>query len=175
MSGLLEELCVLQSIDQLKLFTLHSLHIRLVSLLLFSFALQLFLNLLPSALLSLKHVELTLLGCLLFLIRDHDSHLLGTLRLLVSHFLIALLRCLLLSFGVQGHCLLSLSRGHLRVLHLIIRRFFHSAVHLAFHLLLHHLLPHAFLFRLLVHNVSLTLRDDLVRPFASLIDFFDNL
>lgn len=157
MSSLLQQLCILQSIDQFKLFALHPLHIRLVPGLLTGLSSQFFFKLLPRPVLSLHKVELSLLSCLLLLSLDDVLHVSRTRFLLLALLIVPLSSHLLVSFRLQSNLLLPLGSLHLAGGNGLIDGFLNAFVHLAFHRLIHLLLLLAFFLLLLAHKVALSL------------------
>ena len=175
MGGLFEDLCILESVDQLELFTLHSRHVCLILRLFFSLTGQFLFELLPSAILPLHELLLTLRCGNLLLLLDHVLHFLGTLRLCGLLLLVHLPRRLLLHLGVQCGLLLALLGSQLAILHSLIRLLLVLTICLAFHSLFHLLLAKAVLLGLLILDVSLSLADDLIRALSRLIDLLHHL
>lgn len=175
MRGLLEQLCILESIDQLKLLTLHTSNVCLILSLLISLTSQLLFELLTSSILPLHELHLSLLGGLLLLRLDHSLHVAGTLLLVRALLLVHLPRRLLLHFSVEGGLFLPLHRAHLTILHSLVRNLFVLTIHLAFHSFVHLLLAEALLLGLLILNVPLPLADDLICALSRLIDLLHDL
>jgi len=140
-----------------------------------SLLLQFRLKLLPSTVLTLHQVHLTLLVRLLFLGLNHVLHVASTLLLLLPLFVVAHPGHLLLSLGLERHVPLFVDCVHFAVVDCLVSNLLVSFVTLAFHFFIHALLLVTLLFRLRVHHVALALRDDLSGTFASLINFLVNL
>lgn len=175
MCGLFKQLCILESINELKLFTLHSSHICLILGLFVGLASQFFFELLPCAILPLNELLLSLLGGLLLLLLDHVLHVASTLLLCRPLLLVHLASGLFLHLGVESSLLLALHGCHLAILDSFGRLLLVLTIHLAPHRLIHRLLTEALLFGLLVLDVSLSLTDDLIRTLPSLINLFHYL
>ena len=175
MGSLLEQLCILQSVNQFELLTLHALHVSLVLRLLVSFSGKFLFQLLTRAIGPLKLVVLSLLGRLLLLCGNHVFHVASPLLLHGSLLKVTLPNSHFLSLSLQSNLLLLLSCTELALSNGLIGSFFHSAIHLAFHGFLHLLLSQAFLFLLLGHHVALALGHDLVCTLASFVDFLHDL
>ena len=175
MRGLLEQLCILESIDELKLLTLHTSNVCLILSLLISFTSQLLFELLTSSILPLHELHLSLLCGLLLLLLDHSFHVAGTLLLVRALLLVHLPRRLLLHFSVEGGLFLPLHRAHLTILDSLVRNLFVLTIHLAFHSFVHLLLAEALLLGLLILDVPLPLADDLICALSRLIDLLHDL
>lgn len=175
MGSLFENLCILESVNELKLFTLHSCHVCLILSLFFGLTGQFFFELLPGAILPLHELPLTLSSGYLFLLLDHGLHFLGTLNLCMLLLFVHLpCRCLL-HLGVQCGLLLALLGSHLAIFDSLIRLLLVLTINLAFHSLFHLLLAKALFLGLLILNVSLPLADDLIRALSRFIDLLHHL
>jgi len=166
----LHQLCVLQSIDEFELFTLHFSHVRLILRLLFSLARHLLLQLLPGAILALHHVEFALLGSLLLLRIDHVLHVSGSVLLLAPLLLVPLPNGFFLRLRLHRGLLLALHRRHLALHDSFICHLLAHQVILALPLLVHLVLAEALLFNLLNIDVPLPLGDDLAGSLTRFIN-----
>lgn len=175
MGSLFENFCILESINQLKLFTLHACHVCLILSLFIGLSIQFFFELLPSAILPLHELPLTLSSGYLFLLLNHGLHSLSTLLLCILLLLVHLPCRLLLHLGVQCSLLLALLGSHLAIFDSLIRLLLVLTIYLAFHSLFHLLLAKAILLGLLVLDVPLPLADDLIRALSRLIDLLHHL
>lgn len=175
MSGFFKQLCILKSIDELELFTLHPLDISLVVSLLLSLSRELLLDLLPGAVLPLHHVELALLGSLLLLCVDHVLHVLSPLVLIASLLHGPLPNSFFISLGFVCSLLLPLQSSHLAIHSRLLIHLLVAQVCLSLHGLLHLGLTHAIFLLLIGVDVSLTLCDDLSGTLAGFIDFLHDL
>ena len=175
MSCLLKRLRLLQSLDELELFSLHASDISFVLGLLPRISIQFLLNLHGCAILALHKVHLALLRSLLLLRLDHVLHVLSASQFLST----------LLVFAHAGHLLLSLRfLSNLLLLHrsrVLTSIDFGSCLVLdcsgllALDLFIHLLLTGTFFFCLLIHHIALPLRHDLVGTLSRLIDLLDDL
>ena len=175
MSRFFKQFCILESIDELELFTLHASHICLILCLLLSLSRQFFFKLLAGAILSLHELVLALLCRLLLLTHDHSLYLPSALLFISSLLLIHLSSCLLLHLSIQSDLFLSLLSCKLAILHSLIGHLLVLTIHLPFHSLIHLCLAHAFLFDNLILHISLPLIDYLIGTLACLINFLDDL
>ena len=175
MSCLLKRLRLLQSLDELELFSLHASDISFVLGLLPRISIQFLLNLHGCAILALHKVHLALLRSLLLLRLDHVLHVLSASQFLST----------LLVFAHAGHLLLSLRLlSNLLLLHrsrVLTSIDFGSCLVLdcsgllALDLLIHLLLTGTFLFCLLIHHIALPLRHNLIGTVPCLINFLVHL
>ena len=150
MGLLLNQLCVLETHDQLEFLLLHTGNLRLVKVLLILLANEALLNLGASAILFFDEVHLALGHGLLLLHLDHVLDLLGTVNLTVFIVVPLLPDHLLFTLGLH-RLLLCLQVSHLLVLvDLLIVLLLDIQVHLGLLTLLLHLL-------LLSHHLMLVL------------------
>ena len=102
-------------------------------------------------------------------------HVLGAGLLLGTLLVVSQASHLFLGLCFHGSLLLSSSSVHFTVRHGIICILLGSLVHLALHRLVHILLAQALLLGLLVHDVALALRHDLIGALPRLINLLYHL
>jgi len=175
MGLLLNQLCVLETHDQLEFLLLHTGNLRLVKVLLILLANEALLNLGASAILFFDEVHLALGHGLLLLHLDHVLDLLGTVNLTVFIVVPLLPDHLLFTLGLH-RLLLCLQVSHLLVLvDLLIVLLLDIQVHLGLLTLLLHLLLLSHQLLLLQFHVATTLAHNVSGTFPRLVNFLDCL
>jgi len=173
--SLFQQLCVLQTHDQLELLLLHALDFTFVHLLLVSFSLQSFFNLGACTVLLFNQIHLALVESFILLLADHLLHPLSLLLLVSSLDLKFLLLLHLVLLGLVSSANGLMVAGLLVLLDTVELVHLDLSVVTSLLLLLNLLLHRALLFGLLVLNVSLSLTNDQSRSLSSLLDFLDCL
>ena len=174
-SLLFERLSLLELVDQLQLFSGHSVHLLLVHLLLIGFPGQLFFELSLDLVLPIDHIHFLLLGSTHLL---SFNHLLQLLSLRSLSFLLQLKAFPNLFF--LELCLVSLAPSVVYGLYLLelcplVLLLAALVVCLSLGLLLGFLLLPAGLLLLVGLQVAPSLGHDLICPLSSLFNFFDGL
>lgn len=125
---LFNHLRVLQTVDQLQLFLLHTLDFVLMGLLVRCFSLQAFVHLLLHALLPIIEVLLSLLLCLRLLLFDHVLDLVRFLHFSVFLLQPCLLRHVFVHFRFVRSLLCRMSRHCFVLLHTMVDFVLHHQV-----------------------------------------------
>ena len=157
MGLLLKKFRILESIDKLELFLLHSPNLSLICILVAGLTIQLTLYRLTNAIASVHLIKLALVSCLLFLSRDHELSLAGPLLLSSPLLHVSHPKCILVLFGLIGLLLGFRLLLQLAIVNLLVIHVFVSFIVLSNHFFLHLDFSLPFLFFLLMHDVTLAL------------------